>query len=134
MIPIVYDHRYNITAFGLERLHRFDSRKYRRIHDALFARGLRRPRDFVRPRPASRTDLLRVHTGEYLRSLRRPDVLAGILEVPVVRRLPAWVIDWRILRPMRYASGGTILACQFATNGEHRVNGYPARSYSMGDR
>src|SRR5438270_8773070 len=86
MVPVVYHPAYNITAFGLERLHPFDSRKYRRIHDALVARGLRRPEDFVRPRPATRTDLLRVHTPEYLRSLRRPDVLAGILEVPVVRR------------------------------------------------
>ena len=74
MIPLVYHPRYNITAFGLERLHPFDSRKYRRIHDALVARGLRRPRDFVRPRPATRSDLLRVHTEEYLRSLRSPDV------------------------------------------------------------
>jgi histone deacetylase 11 len=114
MIPLVYHPRYNITALGLERLHPFDGRKYRRIHDALVHRGLRRPKDFVRPRPATSTDLLRVHTEEYLRSLRRPDVLAGILEVPVVRRLPAWVIDWRILRPMRYATGGTSLACRLA--------------------
>ena len=43
MILLVYHPSYNITAFGLERLHPFDSRKYRRIHDALIARGLRRP-------------------------------------------------------------------------------------------
>jgi histone deacetylase 11 len=114
MIPLVYHPRYNITAFGLERLHPFDSRKYRRIHDALVTRGLRRRTDFVRPRPVSRSDLLKVHTEEYLRSLRRLDVLAGILEVPIVRRLPAWVLDWRILSPMRYATGGSILACRLA--------------------
>ena len=51
MVPLVYHPLYNITAFGLERLHPFDGRKYRRIHDALVARGLRRARDFVRPRP-----------------------------------------------------------------------------------
>ena len=51
MISLVYHPRYNITAFGLERLHPFDGRKYRRIHDALIARGLRRAGDFVRPRP-----------------------------------------------------------------------------------
>jgi histone deacetylase 11 len=119
MIPLVYHPRYNITAFGLERLHPFDSRKYRRIHDALIARGLRRRRDFVRPRPVSRRDLLRVHTEGYLRSLRSPEALAGILEVPVVRRLPGWVIDWRILRPMRLATGGTLLACRLAL--EHGI-------------
>ena len=114
MIPLVYHPRYNISAFGLERLHPFDSRKYRRIHDALIARGLRRSGDFVRPRPVSRNDLLRIHAEKYLRSLRRPETLAAILEVPIVRRLPAWMIDWRILRPMRYATGGTILACRLA--------------------
>ena len=119
MVPVVYHPRYNITAFGLERLHPFDGRKYRRIHDALVARGLRRRRDFVRPRAATRRDLLSVHTEDYLRSLQSPEALAGILEVPVVRRLPGWVIDWRILRPMRLATGGTLLACRLAL--EHGV-------------
>src|SRR5262249_15504231 len=114
MIPLIYHPAYNITAFGLERLHPFDGRKYRRIRDALVARGLRRRGEFVRPRPVSRRELLRVHTPEYLRSLRRPDVQAGILEVPIVRRLPGWVVGWRILRPMRYATGGTIPALRLA--------------------
>jgi histone deacetylase 11 len=119
MVPIVYHPRYNITAFGLERLHPFDSRKYCRIHDALVARGLRRRRDFLRPRPVGRRDLLEVHTLEYLLSLRSPESLARILEVPLIGRLPGWVIDWRILRPMRYATGGTALACRLAL--EHGV-------------
>ena len=53
MIPIVYHHRYNITAFGLERFHPFDGRKYRRIHDTLVARGLRRPGTKVAAHPGS---------------------------------------------------------------------------------
>jgi histone deacetylase 11 len=122
MIPLVYHPAYNITAFGLERLHPFDSRKYRRIHDALIARGLRRRREFVRPRPVGRRDLLWVHTPEYLRSLRRPDIQAGILEVPIVRRLPGWLVDWRILRPMRYATGGAILACRLALKSGVAIN------------
>jgi histone deacetylase 11 len=119
MVPLVYHPKYNITAFGLERLHPFDGRKYRRIHDALLARGLRRSQDFIRPRLVGRTDLLRLHTPDYLRSLRHSEVLARILEVSVVRRLPAWAIHWRILRPMRYATGGTILACRLAL--EHGI-------------
>ena len=119
MIPLVYHPCYNITAFGLERLHPFDSRKYRRIHDALINRGVRRAGDFVRPSVVSRRDLLKLHTPEYLRSLSRAESLARILEVPIVGRLPGWVIDWRILRPMRFATGGTILACRQAL--EHGV-------------
>ena len=117
MVPIVYHPSFNITAFGLERLHPFDSRKYRRIHDTLIARGLRQPGDFVRPRPVGREDLLKVHTPEYLRSLHAATAAlrtTGILEVPIARRLPGWLLDWRVLRPMRYAAGGTLMACRLA--------------------
>jgi len=62
---------------------------------------------------------VKLHTPEYLGSLRLPDVLAGILEVLVVLHLPAWAINGRILRPMRYATGRTILACRLAL--EHGV-------------
>jgi histone deacetylase 11 len=122
MIPLIYHPRYKITAFGLERVHPFDSRKYRRIQEALVDRGLRRPRDFVRPSAISRQELLKVHTPEYLQSLRSPETLAGILEVPIVRRLPGWLIDWRILRPMRLATGGTILACRLAMDNGVAIN------------
>ncbi len=118
----MYSPTYNITAFGLERLHPFDSRKYRRIHDWLLRQGLRKASDFVRPRPCTRADLLRVHTPEYLRSLRDRRVLAQILEVPIVRHLPAWLIAWRVLRPMRWASGGTVLACRLAVQKGLAVN------------
>ena len=61
MVPLIYSPRYNITAFGLEKLHPFDSRKYGRIHDWLVRQGLRKPADFIKPKPVSRADLLRVH-------------------------------------------------------------------------
>jgi histone deacetylase 11 len=114
MLPLVYSPKYNITAFGLERLHPFDSRKYRRIRDWLVRQGLRAIGDFVIPKPSTQADLLRVHTPEYLRSLRDRYTLARILEVPVVRYLPAWLVAWRVLRPMRWATGGTVLACRLA--------------------
>ena len=66
MIPIIYHPKYNITVFGLERLHPFDGLKYRRIHEALIADGIRKPADFTRPPPIRREDLERVHTPEYL--------------------------------------------------------------------
>src|SRR6185312_4891656 len=70
MIPVIYHPKSNITAFGLERLHPFDGRKYRRIHDALIACGMRKAGDFRLPPPIGREELARVHTPEYLRSLR----------------------------------------------------------------
>lgn len=114
MIPLVYHPGYNFSAFGLERLHPFDARKYQRIHDALITRGLRRRGGFLRPRAVSRAKLRRVHTEDYLRSLRRSDVLARILEIAMARRLPGWLLDWRVLHPMRLACGGTLLAAREA--------------------
>lgn len=114
MIPLVYSPSYDITAFGLERLHPFDGAKYGRIHDWLIRQGLRKPGDFVRPRPITGAELLRVHTPEYLRSLGDRNVLARILEVPIVRLLPACLIDWWVLSPMRCATGGTAQACRLA--------------------
>ncbi len=114
MVPIVYSPRYDITAFGLERLHPFDSRKFRRIRDWLVRQGLRKRGDFVAPQICAHRDLLRIHTPEYLRNLRDRRVLARILEVPMVRYLPACLTAWRVLRPMRWATGGTLMACRLA--------------------
>jgi histone deacetylase 11 len=136
MIPLIYHPKYNITVFGLERLHPFDGLKYRRIHDALIADGYRKAGDFVRPEAVSRADLSRVHTPEYLRSLRRSRVLAEILGVPVLARLPAAFIDWRVLLPMHYATGGTTLACRMALDSGLAINlagGYHHAADSWGD-
>src|SRR3954453_11427393 len=114
MVPLVYHRRYNITAFGLERLHPFDRVKYRRIHDWLISQGLRTAEQFHAPHPCSRGELLRVHTPEYLDTLRSRATLAAILEVPVIRMLPASLTGWRVLGPMRWQTGGTILACRLA--------------------
>ncbi len=122
MIPIVYHPGYNFTAFGLERLHPFDSRKYQRIHDSLIARGLRRSGDFVRPRAPTRRELGELHSSAYLNSLRSPKSLVRILEVPIVARLPGSLIDWRILRPMRLATGGTLLASRLALEHSMAIN------------
>src|SRR4051794_9816580 len=101
MVPLVYSPAYNITACGLERLHPFDSRKYQRIQAELLRQGLRKPADFLAPAAPTRTELLAVHTPEYLRSLRRSITLARILEVAIVALLPAFFTHWRVLRPMR---------------------------------
>jgi histone deacetylase 11 len=114
MVPLVYSANYNISAFGLERLHPFDSVKYRRIHDWLIAQGLRRDADFVTPEPCTTEDLQRVHTPRYLQSLSRSSEFARILEMWLVAMLPAFFVDWRVLRPMRWAVGGTILAGRLA--------------------
>jgi len=76
----------------------------------------------MRPQPVTQRDLLRVHTPEYLRLLKSPQSLARILEVPIVARLPSWLINWRVLEPMRLATGGTILTCRLALENGIAIN------------
>lgn len=124
MPRVVYSRHYNIGFYGLERLHPFDSRKYGRAWKLLrghFGSTLRQLH--LRPnRPANRDDLLLVHTADYLARLRDPKYVAGALEVPLLRYLPGWAIDWHVLRPMRWATRGTTLAARAAIEHGFAVN------------
>ena len=114
---VVYSPHYDITFFGVERLHPFDSRKYGRAWAVLrerFGSSLRGTT--LRPEaPVSDADLRTVHADAYLDThLRSPAYLARALEVPQVASLPRWLTDWRVLRPMRWATAGTVLAAREA--------------------
>lgn len=116
-LRLAYSPRYDITAFGLEKLHPFDSRKYGRamgeLRRTLGAKRLHAMRVRV-PRAIDERELLRVHTAEHLAQLRDPAYVARVLEVPQAARLPGWMVDWRVLRPMRWATMGTLVAAREA--------------------
>lgn len=113
---IVYSRHYDIGFFGLERWHPFDSRKYSHAWRCLRRNfGRRLNRLLVTPRrPVTRDELLRVHGARYLDSLRDPATVAAALELPPVARLPAFVIDYCVLRPMRWGVAGSVIAAQQA--------------------
>jgi histone deacetylase 11 len=113
---IVYNHRYNLGFPGLERLHPFDARKYGRAWRALRRRlGPRLARAYVAvDRQATDDELLLAHSADYLARLRRPEVIAGALELPQLARVPAWALRRWVLRPMRWAVRGTYLAARSA--------------------
>jgi hypothetical protein len=115
-IRIVYTRRYNIRAFGLEKLHPFDSQKYGRAFRRLKHRfGDRLRKMWVRlPRACTRDELLRIHTPEYLKHLADSTYVARALEVPQAASFPGRVLDWCVLRPMRWGTMGTIVAAREA--------------------
>jgi histone deacetylase 11 len=116
MPRIVYSRHYNIGLAGLQRLHPFDTRKYGRAYRMLrqhFGRRLK-PITLRPPGPAAREDLLRVHTPAYLDRLRDPRTIAAAVELSVLQRLPAFLLDRFLLRPMRWATHGTILGVEQA--------------------
>lgn len=70
----------------------------------------------------SDADLSTFHEALYLRRLNDSAFLAGVLEIPALRRVPAWLIDWRILRPMRWAAMGTAIGAREAIKHGLAVN------------
>lgn len=124
MPRIVYSHHYNIGFYGLERLHPFDSRKYGRAWKLLQKQldSSLNPM-WLRPsRPASWAELKLVHSEAYLQSLRDSGSVAQALELPPLSHVPPWLIDWHVLRPMRWATRGSILAAQAALDHGLAVN------------
>ncbi len=115
-MKLVYTRRYNIGFLGFERLHPFDSRKYGRAWHAV-GHEVRRLRDRAWvgvPRPVPVADLAAVHAPAYLKRLYDSQELAAALELPFVRRLPAWAA-WRVIvRPMRWAVAGSLVAARAA--------------------
>ena len=67
-------------------------------------------------------DLLHIHTPDYLRQLSDPSFIAAVLEIPALAFLPLWLIDRCVLRPMRWATMGTLIATQEALRHGLAVN------------
>ena len=113
-LPIVYSKHYNITLFAIQKLHPFDSEKYGRVFGYLKKNGTLTASQIHEPEAASRETLLKVHTPKYLDSLKSSDTIARIAEMGALKFMPGWLLDQKILKPMRYGTGGTILACKLA--------------------
>jgi acetoin utilization deacetylase AcuC-like enzyme len=106
MLPfkLVYHDRYDLKLGA----HVFPSQKYRLVRDKLLADGVATPDDFLAPEPAADSDILRVHSQDYVYKLKNGSLTnAEILrmEIPYSKELveACWL-----------AAGGSILAGQRA--------------------
>lgn len=86
-----------------------DSLRGERVLSYLAGEGLLSRSAVYRPRAASIRSLLRVHTEEYLESLREPDTLIKVLG----SRFDEKTLD-RVMDLQRTMCGGTTLACRLA--------------------
>jgi histone deacetylase 11 len=123
-MKLVYTRRYNFGLPGVERLHPFDVRKYERAWRAIGReeRTLRNRAWVGVPRPVSYADLAIVHDPAYLARIRCPKELALALELPAARRLPGWLARQLILRPMRWAVAGSLVAARESFSAGVAVN------------
>ncbi|CAI2372267.1 unnamed protein product [Moneuplotes crassus] len=108
--PIVYSPGYNITAFGLEKAHPFDSQKYGRVYNYLVEWGvISKEEKLLAPLICSRAYLYESCTFWHLAFLNYSIYIGKCVELPLFI-LPAWVLRWRALNPMLRATYGTICA------------------------
>lgn len=76
----------------------------------------------VQAREATDEDLLVVHTRRYLNKLKWSFVVATITEIPPVAFLPNFVVQRKVLRPLRTQTGGTIMAGKLAVDRGWAIN------------
>jgi acetoin utilization deacetylase AcuC-like enzyme len=98
--------------------HVFPTDKYRRVYEAIISEGIAGPQDICPPRPATKEELLLVHTQEYLDELesitRTPNLAVLRFEAPLERKT---------LDAIYAATGGSIIAVTEAVRrGEVWVN------------
>src|SRR5918911_2635693 len=88
--------------------HVFPIRKFELVHDRLLREGTLRATNIIEPQPASVTDVLLVHTEDYVTRLR-----AGALTERELRRLG---LPWSkaLVRRSFLAAGGTLAAARHA--------------------
>ncbi|MEM7347325.1 MAG: histone deacetylase, partial [Chloroflexota bacterium] len=124
MAKLIYHPNYNIGFLGLENLHPFDSKKYGRAYQALEATfGKQLATNLLIPNhPVTKNELLTIHSQMYLDQLRAPGYASQVLEVPLLKYLPSWVIDNYVLEPMRWATQGSILAAEAALTSGLAIN------------
>jgi len=88
--------------------HVFPIRKFELVRDRLLNEGTLRPADIIEPQPAAMSDVLSVHTEDYITRLR-----AGALTPRELRRLG---LPWSkaLVRRSFLAAGGTLNAARWS--------------------
>lgn len=134
-VPIIFSPDYDITFWGLQKLHPFDSEKYGKIYHKLIERQIIRDGQAVPPGMPSEDFLELAHSRSYLESLNSSSTVATYLELGIVSWLPSSTVRKRVLNPMKLATGGTVMAGVIALEKGWAINlsgGYHHASYDLG--
>ena len=102
-LPIIYSSSYDISFFGLEKLHPFDTQKWGNIYKFLIESGLLANKSqSVQPLQINEAELLTHHTRHYIDSLSTSLNVAAIAEIPPIAALPNFLVQKILLVPIRY--------------------------------
>ena len=125
-LPIVYHPGYNISFWGIEKfLHSFDGSKYSKVYNYLTEQLGLHPQRFYAPETAiTEQELIdeQIHTEAYLASLSYSSNVARIAEVAPLAWVPNWLLQRKLLQPMRLAVAGTMKALELAQKEGWAIN------------
>ncbi|GMH40756.1 hypothetical protein BSKO_08660 [Bryopsis sp. KO-2023] len=122
-VPIVYNRGYNVSFLGVEKLNVFDSRKFERVVGALQREGVLDVEKLVCPLEPPLETFADVHTPEYLEELATSRWrVIQVTELPGLMLIPNFIIQWRIMRPLRLHVAGTILGAGLALERGWAIN------------
>ena len=122
-LPIIYSNHYDIGLLGIEKLHPFDTKKYGKIYRYLVNKlNIDKNRFYYIENEVSQEDLLIVHTKRYLNSLKNSFNVAMIAEVPILSFIPNFLLQKYLLKPIRFATQGTIIGTKLALKHRWAIN------------
>ncbi len=134
-IPIVFHEKYDVAFWGIENLHPMDTKKFGKVFNYLVKNLGIEPQRFYKPEKLQEHELLKVHSQQYLEYLRSSHAIAEIAEVSLLQFIPNFLLRWKLLTPMLYATSGTILATQLAMEHGWALNlagGFHHAKYDQG--
>ncbi|KAF5843761.1 hypothetical protein DUNSADRAFT_8277 [Dunaliella salina] len=133
-LPFVYHDAYNVTIFGIEKLHPFDSCKFSKVVDKLNAQGLlsyqtheekkqKHTPQMAEPLMATHEALLNVHTPKYIDAIHSSNMkVVQVTELPPLLILPPPLLQRQVVNPMKYHAAGTMLAAALAIERGWSIN------------
>jgi len=122
-LPIVYADDYNIRFFGFQKLHPFDTEKYQKIVLHLKKTLAITDEQLYEPgKGISDKELLKVHSKAYLESLENKQHIAQVAEMGLLAILPLFLLKNKLLKPIRKAVAGTLLAGELALKHNWAIN------------
>ncbi|VAW68849.1 histone deacetylase family protein [hydrothermal vent metagenome] len=113
---LIYSPGYDFKFWGLDKIHPFDGFKFSKAWKLISSQHGQAANDLliVPGRPVPDESLLKLHTGEYLTSLKSSEVISRVIEIYPAKYIPRILLDYLLINPLKRACEGSIIAAEMA--------------------
>ncbi len=113
---LIYSAGYDFKFWGLNKIHPFDGFKFSKAWALIAARYPEEINKILITPGSPVTDeiLLKLHSSEYLASLKSPEVISRVIEIPPAKYIPLFLLNYLLIKPLKRACAGTIIAAETA--------------------